>query len=202
MIYLYYGEDRLAIDRAVQQILGDNYELFDGDQLAATDLPHLFQGASLFADTRRVLVKDLQASTTAWAELPKYLDTDHTVIIWESKLDKRTVTYKTITKDRRVQIKEFASAAPVDKWLAFNVFDLAVAGKGQQAITRLDQSPQDQDPYLFFGSLIAAAIKAYEKNPSPRTARPLKTLAKSDLNLKTTGLDPWLLIKSCLLKLT
>jgi hypothetical protein len=55
---------------------------------------------------------------------------------------------------------------------------------------------------MFFGGLIAAAIKAYEKSPSSRHTQTLKALAKTDLDLKTTGLDPWLLIKSCLLRLS
>lgn len=201
MITIITGDDRLAAEQAVHKLLKPNYELFEGENLAVSDLPNIFLGTSLFAESRQILVKDLQDSS-AWAELPKYLDTTHTVVIWESKLDKRSVAYKAVAKDPRVTIKDFATPEPTDKWFSFNVYDLAVAGKGKQAVAELDKSIADQDPYMFFGGLIAAATKAYDKTPAPRTVAALKVLAKTDLDLKTTGLDPWLLIKSVLLRLS
>jgi len=201
MITIICGEDRIAAERYMQELLGGAYELFEGEDITPNDLPSLFLGTSLFAETRSILIKDLQESSGSWTDLTKYLDTPHNIIIWESKLDKRSATYKSIIKDKQFKIIEFKTTEPTDKWLAFNVYDLATSGNSKKAIVELDKSITQQDPYMFLGGLIAASTKAFEKNPTRHTAA-LKILAKTDIDIKTTGLDPWLLIKSGLLKLS
>lgn len=199
MLQIFYGDDRLAAEKEIIAVLGTDRETIEGENLTTSDLPTILQGASLFADERKILLKDISGSA-AWEEFPKYLDTDHQVIVWESKLDKRTVTYKALQKSG-VTIREFATPEPPEAKQVFQIFDLAVAGNYTQAIAILDKLQPNQDPYMFFGLMISQALRGFERDQ--RKFKPiLKNLARTDISLKTTGLDPWLLIRSCLLKLS
>ncbi|MCA9338841.1 DNA polymerase III subunit delta [Candidatus Saccharibacteria bacterium] len=92
----------------------------DGDDLAVENLPELFQGASLFADERMVILKKASSNKTVWAELAEWLDKIpeevHLVLI-ESSPDKRTKTYKALQKVAEVkelnELNEFEAA----KWV-------------------------------------------------------------------------------------
>jgi len=199
VLQIFHGDDRLAAEKQILSILGQNYEVFDGEILTLADLPNIFQGTSLFAEHRKILIKDLSGSS-AWPELPKYFSTDSDIIIWESKLDKRSTTYKSLVK-AKIPVQEFTTPEPPESKQVFQIFDLAIAGKYRQTVTILDKIQPNQDPYMFFGLMISQAVRGFERDQ--RRYKPiLKTLAKHDLDLKTTGLDPWLLIRSCLLKLS
>ena len=199
MLQIFYGDDRLAAEKQAISLLGSDYEVFDGETLAPSDLPNIFQGTNLFVEHRKILIKDMSGSS-AWSDLPKYFATDSDIIVCESKLDKRSTTYKALIKDK-IPIREFTVPEPPESKQVFQIFDLAVAGKYKQSISILDKLQPNQDPYMFFGLIISQAIRGFERDQ--RRYKPiLKTLAKYDLDLKTTGLDPWLLVRSCLLKLS
>ena len=99
MIKIFTGEDRIRAQQEITRYLGENYEIIEGAELELTTLPSIFQGASLFADTRNILIRDLSINKPVFDKLPDYLDTSHNVIIQEIKLDKRSNTYK-ILKDK------------------------------------------------------------------------------------------------------
>ncbi len=49
-----------GVEAAVKEELGEDYEVFDGEDLEVADLPSIFQGTSLFGgDDRRILLKNL-----------------------------------------------------------------------------------------------------------------------------------------------
>jgi DNA polymerase III delta subunit len=58
MIHIYYGDDRIKAQQAIVRLLGKDYEVFDGAELTPSDLPSLFQGTSLFNESRKILIKD------------------------------------------------------------------------------------------------------------------------------------------------
>ena len=59
-IRVFTGDDRVKISEEVVKVLGGNYEVFEGENLANSDLPSIFLGATLFSEgARKVLVKDL-----------------------------------------------------------------------------------------------------------------------------------------------
>ena len=63
MIKFFYGEDRVRAKQAIEKFLGDtNYEIIEGADLTPADLPSIFLGNSLFADTRSILIRDLTAN--------------------------------------------------------------------------------------------------------------------------------------------
>ena len=100
MIKVFYGDDRVKAQQEIRRILGEDYEIIDATDLQPTDLPSIFLGASLFApEKRHILIRDLTANKQVYDELPKYLNTPHDIVIHETKLDKRSATYKAL-KDK------------------------------------------------------------------------------------------------------
>ena len=83
MIRIFYGDDRIKIEREIKKIFGADYEVLEGVELEATDLPSIFLGGSLFADERKILIKDMGENKEVFTKLPEYLNTPHEVILFE-----------------------------------------------------------------------------------------------------------------------
>lgn len=198
MIKIFTGDDRVRASREITKFLGQDYEVIEGTALTPSDLPSIFKGNSLFSNSRNILIRDLSESKSAFLELENYLDTPHNIIIQEIKLDKRSAAYKSI-KDK-VEITEFTLPKNPNLKLVFDIF--ATAQKdGPKSIAMLDQVKQDEDPIMFFGLLASQALKAYDKKQGTSEKTTLKSLARLDLQMKSTSTDPWLLIESFLLTL-
>jgi len=200
MIKVFYGDDRMGVQREVEKVLGDDYEVAEGETLAVGDLPSLFLGTSLFGNTRRILVKDLGENTTCWGELPKYLDTSHTVVIWESKLDKRTVTYKSLQK-QKIEMREFKLAEAPEKKLVFEVLDTAWRGDGRRAVGMVEKLEIEQDAYMFFGLMVSQAMRKLEAG-NARAREVILLLSEADMEMKRGLFTPWLIVKKVLVKIS
>lgn len=199
MIRIFTGDDRISANRTIQQILGSDYEVIEGADLTPADLPSITKGASLFADKRQILIRDLSTNKATFAELSNYLDTPHNIIILESKLDKRTAAYKTLKG--QVEIQEFSLPPDPNLKLVFNIYTTA-KHNGPKAINMLDKIQQHEDPVKFSGLLVSQALKDYRVRQGTKEKKALKELSILDLNLKTTSYQPWLLIRSFLLRLS
>ena len=199
MIKVFYGEDRVRAKQEIDKVLGKNYEVIDAQDLTEQDLPSIFKGASLFAEKRAILIRDLSANKSAFEKLPDYLDTPHDIIIFELKLDKRSATYKEL-KDK-IEFREFT--LPQDKNFSL-VFDIYKTAKkdGKKAVEQLRKIEQDQDPMMFFGLLVSQAIKDFAAHQGTKEKRALKELSHTDLLMKSTSIQPWLLIESFLLQVS
>lgn len=199
MLRVFVGEDRLAAETALKRLIGGNYEVFEGETLTVGDLPSIFQGTSLFeAGKRRVLLKNLSENAAVWEKIVEYAETEHEVVVWELKADKRSVGYKNL-KAAGVEIQEFALKAKPEAKMVFGVLDTALRD-GKRAVAQVEQIELEQDPYMFFGLLVTQALKKFEQRGGAREKRLLKELAKLDIEMKTTGLEPWMLIKAFLLR--
>ena len=199
MIKVFYGDDRVRAKQEIDKFLGRDYEIIDAGELTEHDLPSIFKGASLFAEKRSILIRDLTANKQAYDLLPNYLDTPHDIIIFELKLDKRSATYKEL-KDK-IEFREFT--LPEDKNFAI-VFDIYKTAKkdGKKAVEMLRRIEQDEDPMMFFGLLASQAIKDFATHQGTKEKRALKELSRTDLLMKTTSCQPWLLIESFLLQVS
>lgn len=198
MIRIFTGEDRIKAKQEVAKILGDNYEVIEGADLAVGDLPSVFKGASLFVEQRNILIRDMAVNKEVFEKLPEYLDTLHNVVVLELKLDKRSVVYKAV-KDK-VEIREFA--LPKDK-SANMVFDVYRTAKkdGRRAVKMLEEIRPTQDAMMFFGLMVSQALKDYKMRQGVKEKRALKELAKLDLDMKSSKVEPWLLVEGFLLRL-
>ena len=199
MIKVFYGEDRVKAKQEIEKLLGKDYEVIDAADLTDQDLPTIFLGASLFAEKRKILIRDLFANKPVAEKLVNYLNTPHDIIILELKLDKRSTTYKEL-KDQ-LEFKEFKLPEEKNFGIVFDIYTTAKRD-GKKAITMLESIKQDQDPMMFFGLLVSQAVKDFARNQGTKEKRVLKELSKLDMILKTTSSQSWLLIESFLLQVS
>lgn len=102
----------------------DGVEEFDGDKLEVSSLGSLLGGVSLFSSHRFVLVRNLSENAeVAEKLLDKLADVPNevTLLLIETKLDKRTALYKALKKD--TDFHEFVqrSDSEVERWIADEV---------------------------------------------------------------------------------
>lgn len=202
MLKVFAGDDRVAAQKAVKRALGVDYEVFEGEQLAITDLPSIFQGMSLLgalgAEKRYILLKDVSENAAVWEKIPDYAETEHEVVIWETKLDKRSATYKKL-KSSGVVLEEFSLQKPPEAGLVFSILDTALRD-GTEAVRMVEKIELTQDPYMFFGLMVTQALKKFEAQNGVLERKILKKLAQLDIQMKTTAVEPWTLVKAFLLE--
>lgn len=200
MIKVFYGEDRMKATSAIREFLGDDYEIIDATSLTEADLPSIFKGITLFSDDKRhILIRDIALNKEAYDKLPDYLDTPHDIALLDTKLDKRSATFKSL-KDK-IEIKEFPLAKNPNFNLVFDIYRTAKKN-GEEAVRMLRKIEQDEDPIMFCGLLISQAIKDFAATQGQKEKRALKELSKTDLQMKSSTIDPWLLAESFLLRLS
>lgn len=200
MIKIFFGEDRVTISSAVRKELGEDYEIFEGENLSVDDLSNIFLGTSLFGETRKILIKDLSENKAVFENILGFLKTTHSIVLWETKFDKRSAIYKTLSKEK-VEMNEFKLLEPTNSKEVFDIFDVALCD-GQRAIKMVEKIQETNDPFMFVGLLASQAIKKFEFRQGRKEKRVLKELSNLDIQMKSTGIEPWTLIKLSLLKLS
>ena len=200
MIKVFYGEDRIKARKAIDRLFGADYEVIEAENLTTSDMASVFLGTSLFGEKRTILVKDLSANKECWEMAPNFVDDcPHDIVLWEAKLDKRSAAYKTLSKNKNVEFKEFAAAEDPNNKLVFDILDAAMRGDNS-AVKMCEKIEQTNDSYMFMGLMVSQAIKKLQYNNAKAT-KTLKILAEADVNMKSTGIEPWTLIKMALLKI-
>ena len=61
---------------------------------------------------------------------------------------------------------------------------------------------KEMDPYMTLGAFASSALKKFEAHPGRKEKRVLKELSKLDMQMKTTTMDPWVIISSFLLRIS
>lgn len=196
MIRIFTGDDRIRAGNEIKKILGYGYEVIDCADLTKGDLPQIFQGTTIFDAHRKILLRDFTLNAEIYPELTKYFATPHEVILLETKLDKRSATFKSI-KDK-IEIKEFKLSPPSDFRAVFDVFKVAKTD-GPRAVAMLKKLENTEDPIKFTGLMISQALKDFKAHQGTKETKVLKELSKLDMQLKTSPLNPWLLVESFLL---
>ena len=200
MLYIYYGDDRVKTQAAIKKLLGEDYEVVEGEELDLPGLRDVFLGASLFGK-RKIVVKGLSGKKELFAEVAGLIGTEHEIVLWEEKMDKRSVAYKDLAKVG-VEMKEFKLAKPADFGKVFEIYDTALRD-GARAVKMLEEIENDNDPYMFVGLLISQAIKKWQWRYGAKEKRVLLELSKLDMQMKgdSAVTQPWTLVKSFLLRL-
>ena len=111
MITLLLGENSFEIEIALNSIIDE----FDGpvERIKASDLqlsqlPDILMGVSLFATKRLIILRGLSENKIIWPVLGDWLpriSDDIQLVLVETKIDKRSVTYKALKN--AVEIREF-----------------------------------------------------------------------------------------------
>lgn len=198
MIRIFTGENRTKAGQEIKKILGQDYEVVEGIDLTPSDLPSVFLGTSLFTETRNILIRDLSTNKPVFEKLPDYLNTPHNIIIQELKLDKRSTTYKALKS--QIEITDFPLPRSPDQGLVFDIYKTAKRDS-KKAISMLERIKQTQDPIMFYGLIASQALKEFNLRQGIQEKRIIKELATVDLQMKSSSVDPWLLIESFLLRL-
>ena len=200
MIKVFYGDDRVRAKAEITKFLGTkDYEIIEGADLTPADLPSIFLGNSLFTDTRAILIRDFTANRPVYEKLPEYLNTPHQIAILDAKIDKRSATYKFL-KDQ-IEFQEFTLPKNPNLNLVFGIYRTA-KHDGEKAVKMLENIHAEEDTIMFCGLLISQALKDFNQKQGTKEKRVLKELSKLDLDLKSTSLQPWLLVQSFLLRLS
>ena len=199
MIRVFYGDDRETILKKIKREFREGYEVFEGENLKSEDLPSIFLGISLFSKEREIVIKDLSEAGLI-EEITKYLDTPHRIVVWETKLDKRRADYKKL-KESGIEITEYKLVENVGRSEVFDIFEIGLRD-GRRAVKMVERIENEQDPFMFVGLLATQAIKKFEQGGGGKEKRVLRELSKLDVDMKSTALEPWMLVKLFLLKLS
>lgn len=199
MIRVYYGDDRVRAKRDIEKILGDKYEIIDGGELKVEDLPSVFLGNSLFSEKRNILIRDMSSNKLVYDKLPDYLGTVHNIVVFELKIDKRSVVYKALKNE--IEWKEYKIPTDPNMRMVFDIYKTAKRD-GKKAVAMLDKIKSEEDPMMFCGLMASQALKDYRGHPKIKEKRVLKELSKLDLDMKSTSLQPWTLVQGFLLLLS
>lgn len=202
MIRIFYGENRVKAFDEIDRVLGENREVVEGADLTAGDLPSLFMGASLLTGERKILIRDFAAVKDNLEKLPEYVQTPHEVVLLEGAFNKATKIAKELAK-AGVEIKKFDMERKVEPRATFNILDTALKD-GPKAVEMLEKVEAEQDPYMFVGLMASQAVKKYAWRQGAKEKRVLKELSKLDIDLKESTLSsqPWVLVKSFLLRVS
>lgn len=215
MIYVFTGPNRTAVAKEIEKVLGSDYEVFEGGELGLQELMNIFQGMSLLSSKRRILIKDLTpaprrgedatedgeaAAIDYYGEMKNYVNTPHTIVIWETTKSQKK-SFKDFVKLAGVKFQNFNEPKKVNATQVFGILDMAYRN-GAAAVAELKKVKENNDPYMFFGLLASQAIKKYEFSQSVREKRVLKELSRLDMQMKTSRIEPWILVESFLARLS
>ena len=209
MIYLIDGDDRKKAEQTARDFLGNNIEVIDADALEKNDLVSIFQGTTLFEETRHILIKVLSLKKDLFLELPKFIETEYQVVILEQKIDKRNAIYKELldaarSNPEKVKIENFKLPEQVDTFLVFRAFDVALTD-GKRAVKLIREAEEENSPYATIGAWTKKAVDLFvTKGGTEREKKIIKRLAEIDMLLKQTSFskDPWILLESFLIELS
>lgn len=165
MITLLTGENSFEITRALEKIIASfdgTPEKADGETLETKQLPDLLMGATLFAEKRLVIIKNLSENKSVWndfdAWLPRVSDDVHLVLV-EPKPDKRTKTYKALQKAATVhEYKPWGErdGLQAEKWVAAEAAALGFSLDGKSARALVARVGTDQ--WLLYQALQKLAV--------------------------------------------
>jgi DNA polymerase-3 subunit delta len=160
MITMLIGENNFEVTRAVQKLVASfdgQAEKIDGSELDTRQLPDLLAGATLFADKRLVIIKNLSENKSLWTSfvdwIPRISDDIHLVIV-EPKPDKRTKTYKELQKIATVN--DFApwtdrDSRKAEEWVTAEAKSLGFSLDKKSAQSLVSQIGVDQ--WRLYGAL-------------------------------------------------
>ncbi|MDO4986994.1 MAG: hypothetical protein Q4E46_01590 [Candidatus Saccharibacteria bacterium] len=195
--YVFSGNDRVKIQEKIQKILGEDYEIFEGNALDATSLMEICSGASLFATERKILIKDLTVKGSEFSPyeiLSKYADTSHAIVIWESTTSLKKA-FKDFCKLPQVKKEKIDAVETVDRFAIFKIFDKALVN-GETALK--EYRALKSDPYMAVGALASWAVNKYKFRYGEREKQIVKAVAELDMQTKTLKIAPELLVEAFL----
>ena len=112
MIQLILGANIYKAEQELARLVREHEvapERLDSALLTVNTLADIVRGGSLFSETRLVVLRQLSENKSVFEKLAEWaseVPSDTTLVLLESKLDKRTKTYKMIVKAAKVIVAE------------------------------------------------------------------------------------------------
>lgn len=105
MIHLLHGDNEFEKRAALAALVGDMEVVRrDGEELTTAGISEVVMGQSLFTLEQAVVITDVSQNLALWRDLPELLSgVVTTVVLLETKLDKRTKTYKWLQSHAEVR---------------------------------------------------------------------------------------------------
>lgn len=128
MIYFLYGANAYALRQQltklrtsfVEQYGNHGVESVDGESYDVARLPELLQGMSLFSAQRFVVLKQASSQKRLWELIGEWVDripAEITIVIYETAPDKRTKTFKLLTKHATIITAEPLTESAAMAWV-------------------------------------------------------------------------------------
>ena len=126
MIYLIYGENIYEQELELRKLISlsdAQPEHIDPDSLTMNMLADIVRGGSLFASTRFIIVRGLASNTQLFNKLAEWgneVSDETTLVLIESKIDRRTKAYKVLNKIAKILHTEpllERDSRTADEWL-------------------------------------------------------------------------------------
>lgn len=198
MITLLLGENSFEADRALREITNSfkgAVERIDGSQVRTEQLADMLMGVSLLAESRLLVIRGLSENKAIWekfeAWIPRLSPHIHLVLI-ESRLDKRTVTYKALKETANV--KEFdvwdeRDVSKIENWIMSEATKLGIEIDKKTARFLVQRVGADQWALHNALSLLSLANKIdiatieniIESRPTENVFRLFETSLKADI---------------------
>jgi DNA polymerase-3 subunit delta len=108
MIHLILGENAYKAEQELARIIREHEvapERLDSALLSVNTLADIVRGGSLFSEKRLVILRQLSENKAVFEKLAEWaseVPSDTTLVLLESKLDKRTKAYKSLVKHAKV----------------------------------------------------------------------------------------------------
>lgn len=141
MIHLIVGENAYARTRVIEGIVGSTTvapERYDGTDMTDGQLADCIAGGMLFSTERLIIISSLSDNKPLWEKLADWTDriaADTTVVLIEPKPDRRTKSYKTLSKLANVSVVDMLTdrqAGEARHWLQGQARDLRVSLSADQ----------------------------------------------------------------------
>ena len=169
MIYLVYGDNDFLKRQAVAEISrGQVASRYDGEMMDEAQLRDVLFGVSLFEADNIVLITGISENSVLWPKLSDILitETDKTIVFIEPKLDKRTKTFKWLTKNAKskefLQFTDYQRSGLIN-WLIIRAKELGVSLSLAQLDYIVDRLGFDQSRLDNFINQLTFATKIDDK---------------------------------------
>ncbi len=205
-ISILHGTDRNAMMTVAKMKLGEDYEVFEADQISVTDLDSIFLGQTLFGggEKRRIMLKDLNDNKECFERLVDYTSTEHeVVVIANGKLNKTFAYVKPVLSCKEIESKEFTTIEERtrDKFENLEPFKQALAGHGKIALKKLEALKDHSAAPVLLGTMGTQAAKLLGGKDEVKAIKIMKILAQADMMSKRSGLDMWVPVEWALLEI-
>lgn len=122
MIYLLTGENMFELERRLKDLTASfdgGVERVDGEDLSIEALPDLLSGATLFSDSRLVVIKNAGKNKSLWAVLGEWFEkgVSNDLVLVETHPDKRTKPYKWLEKNAEVTVCKELQPYEAVRWV-------------------------------------------------------------------------------------